>query len=92
MPCRGIHNLIYARQREAVFWTSVVEVCVVNTYSPFVVLFWDHHYIGQSLEVLHCPGESIMLKVINFGLDDQVAIRVESSHFLSDWLGRGGDI
>ena len=92
MPCRGIHNLIYARQGEAIFGTGVVEVCVVHTYSPFIPLFWNHHYVGQLLGVFHCPDVSIMQKVINLGLDDQVAIRVETSHFLYDRLSRGGDI
>ena len=89
MPCRGIHNLIYVGQREAIFWTGIVEVSVVDTYSPFVLLFRDHHYIGQPLGIFHYPDKSIMKKVINFSLDDQVAIRVKTSHFLSTGLAEG---
>ena len=33
-----------------------------------------------------------MQKVVNLGLDDQVAVWVKASHFLSDRLGRGGNI
>ena len=33
-----------------------------------------------------------MQKVINLGLDDQLAVWVKASHFLSDRLGRGGEV
>ena len=33
-----------------------------------------------------------MQKIINLGLDDQVAVLVKASHFLSDRLSRGGDV
>ena len=58
MSCRGIYNLIYTRRGEAVFRIGIVEVFVVNTYSPFVVFFWDYHYIGQPLGIFYCPNES----------------------------------
>ena len=84
--------MVYAWQGEAIFWTGVVEVHVIHTYSPFVPLLWNHYHIGQPLGVFHCSDKSIMQKIINLCLDDRVVVEVKASHFLSDWLGRGGDI
>ena len=91
MPRRGIHNLIYAGQGEAIFWISIVEVRVVYTHSPFIPLLWNHHYVGQPFGVFYRSDKSIMQKFINLGLDDQVAVWVKASNFLSDQLGRGGN-
>ena len=33
-----------------------------------------------------------MQKLINLGLDDQLAVWVKASHFLSDRLGRSGEV
>ena len=92
MSRRGIHNLIYAGQGEAIFWIGFVEVRVIHTYSPFIPLLWNYHHVGQPFGVFYCYDKSILHKVINLGLDDQVAIWVKASHFLSDRPGRGGDV
>ena len=57
---RSVHNLIYAGQREAVFWIGVIEARVIHTYSPFVPLLWDNHHVGQSFRVLNCSDKSVL--------------------------------
>ena len=88
----SVHNLIYAGQREAFFWTSVVEVRVIHTYSLFVSFLWDNHHVGQPFRVLNCSDKSVLQKIIDLCLDDQLAIWMKTPHFLSDWLGGWGDI
>ena len=43
LPSNGIHNLIYPRQRETIFWACIIEVGVVDAYPPFAFLFGYHH-------------------------------------------------
>ena len=92
MPCRIVYDLIYAGQGESVFWIGVVEVRVVHTYSPFVPLLWDNYHVGQPFRVFNCSDKSVLQKIIDLGLDDQVAIWVKASHFLPDRLGGWGDV
>ena len=92
MPGQSVHNLIYAGQREAVFWTNVVEVRVIHTYSPFVPLLWENHHVGQPFRVFNCSNKSVMQKIIDLGLDDQVEIWVKALHILFDRLGEWGDV
>ena len=47
----GIHQLVYSRHREWIFWASLVLICVIYTYSPFPILFLHYHSIGQPLRV-----------------------------------------
>ena len=89
---QNVHNLIYAGQKEVVFWTGVVEVRVIHTYSPFVLLLWDNHHVGQPFRVLNYSDKSVMQKIIDLGPDDQVAIWMKAPHFLSDRLGGWGDV
>ena len=35
----GIYNLIYSRQTEGVFRVVFVKISVINTHSPFFILF-----------------------------------------------------
>ena len=67
-------------------------VSVINTYSPFVPLLWDNHHVGQLFRVLNCSNKFVLQKIIDLGLDDQVAIWMKAPHFLSDRLGGWGDI
>ena len=92
IPCPTEASLIYAMLREAVFWTGVVEVHVIHTYSPFVPLRWDNHHVGQPFRVFNCSDKSVLQNIIDLGLDDQVAIWVKASHFLSNWLGGWCDV
>ena len=71
---------------------GVVEVRVIHTYSLFVPLLWNNHHVGQPFGVFNYSDKSILQKIIDLGLDDQVAIRVKASHFLSDQLGGWGDV
>ena len=84
--------MVYVGQKEAAFWIGVVEVRVIHTYSPFVPFLWDNHHVGQPFRVFNCFDKSVLKKIIDLGLDDQVAIWVKAPHFLSDRLGGWGDI
>ena len=63
-----------------------------TAYSQFVALLWDNHHVGQPFRVLNYSDKSVLQKIIDLGLDDQVAIWMKAPHFLSDRLGGWGDI
>ena len=44
-----IHQLIYPRKGERIFWTGFIQVREVHTYLPLPVLFLYHHGVGQPL-------------------------------------------
>ena len=46
-----IHQLIYPRKGERIFWTGFVQVCEVHTYPPLPVLLLYHHDVGQPLKI-----------------------------------------
>ena len=81
MPDGSVHDMIYSGQREVVLRACVIEVCIIDTYSPLVPLFWDNHHVGQPILVLNCFDKSIMQKVIDLGLDYQVAVRMKCLTF-----------
>ena len=35
----GVYNLVYPRQNEGVFRAVFVKISVINTHSPFFILF-----------------------------------------------------
>ena len=35
----GVYNLIYSRQTEGVFRAMFVKISIINTHSPFFILF-----------------------------------------------------
>ena len=51
MAHRCIHQLIYLRYREWIFWVSLIQICEVLTHSPFSVILFHHHSIGQLFRV-----------------------------------------
>src|SRR3954469_15383050 len=44
---RSINNLINTGESKRICWTSFVEICVVHTHTPSVVLLKDQHRISQ---------------------------------------------
>ena len=58
-----IHQLIYSRHREGIFWASLILICEVHTYSPFSVLLFHHHSIGQPFRVKDFLDSSYLLEL-----------------------------
>ena len=46
-----IHQLIYPRKGERIFWTDFVQVYEVYTYSPLTVLLLYHYGVNQPLRI-----------------------------------------
>ena len=41
----GVYNLIYLRQTEGVFRAVFVKISVINTHSPFFILFSNENRV-----------------------------------------------
>ena len=41
----GVYNLVYPRQTEGVFRTVFVKISVINTQSPFFILFLNENRV-----------------------------------------------
>jgi hypothetical protein len=41
----GVYNLIYQRQTEGVFREVFVKISVINTHSPFFILFLNENRV-----------------------------------------------
>ena len=37
----GVYNLVYPRQAEGIFGAVFVKISIINTYSPFFILFFE---------------------------------------------------
>ena len=92
MPYRGINDLVYSRQEEAVFWAHFIEVRVVHAYPPCTALLWDDHYIGKPFRVLHLFDKTHTQKIIYLYLNNLMAIRVEMPYLLSNRFHRGDNV
>ena len=53
----SINQLIYLRQREAVFRARLVQVGVVDADAPLATRFLDHHHVGRPVRVVDLPDE-----------------------------------
>ena len=51
MAHRCIHQLIYSRHKEEIFWASLIHIYEVHTHSPFSILLFHHHNICQPFKV-----------------------------------------
>ena len=41
----GVYNLVYPRQAEGVFRVVFVEISIINTHSPFFILFSNENRV-----------------------------------------------
>ena len=41
----GVYNLVYSRQTEGVFRAMFVKISVINTHSPFFILFLNENRV-----------------------------------------------
>ena len=58
-PSSGVNDSVDTRQSERVFRTVFVEVCVVNTHPPLIVVLLENQYrIRQTLGVIDFFDES----------------------------------
>ena len=46
-----IHQLIYSRHKEGIFWASFIQISEVHTHLPFSIPLFYHHIIGQPFKV-----------------------------------------
>ena len=53
----GVDYLVYARQRNVILWTCLVESSIINAHSPFPGLFPDKDGIGELVGVENLPNE-----------------------------------
>ena len=42
----GVYNLVYPRQAERVFRAVFVKISIINTHSPFFILFLNENRIS----------------------------------------------
>ena len=42
----GVYNLVYPRQTEGVFRAVFVKISIINTHSPFFILFLNKNRIS----------------------------------------------
>ena len=41
----GVYNLVYPRQAEGIFGAVFVKISIINTYSPFFILFLNENRV-----------------------------------------------
>ena len=80
----GVHNLIYPRQRETVFWACIVEIGVIDAHSPLPFLFGDHHYICQPIRILNFFNKSSFQQFVNLVPNNLLPVRVKLPNLLLD--------
>ena len=62
----GIYQLVYSRDKEGVFRTSLIEIDEVNTNSPLPILICYYHSVSQLIRIktfLYCPS---LFQLVNF--------------------------
>ena len=74
--------MVYYGKREAVLWTRLVEVRVVNTNSPLPGGLLDQDYVRQSFRVRYLTDETRREKLLHLLVDGLVPLRVESPSLL----------
>ena len=53
MTYSGIHQLVYLRYGERIFWSSLVQICEVHTYPPLSIFLLHNYSISQLFRVEH---------------------------------------
>jgi len=51
MSYRGVHQFVNSKNGEGVFWAGFVQVCKIHAHLPLSIFLFNHHYVGQPLEV-----------------------------------------
>jgi len=84
MAGRGVNQQIYARKRIAVFRASSVEVGVVDTKSPFTIIFTNQNHIRQPSGIVHICDKLCLKELIYFRSNKVIALRVKDTLLLAD--------
>ena len=45
MPNSGVNYLIYSRQRKAILWACVIQVCLINVDSSHSIFLLNYHHV-----------------------------------------------
>ena len=61
----SVDQLINLREREAIFWASLVEVCIVDADPPLAASFLHHYHIGQPLGIAGLSDEPCLEELAN---------------------------
>ena len=90
-PCRGVDNLVDARQREGVLRTSLIDICVINT-QPLLPIRLAHHYrIGQLRRVEHSSHQTRRFQLPDLLCDELLPLQSLLSDLLLDGPRVGAD-
>ena len=84
MACRGVHNEVDPRQKEAVLWARFVYVSEVDTESPLAIFFFDEHDVIQPLRILHLPDRSCLEEFADLLVDGFLPFWCEALSLLLD--------
>ena len=68
-----IHQLVHPRHGKRVFWTGLIQICEVYTYSPLSILLLHHYSIGQPVRVKHLFN-SLSLLMFDYLVLDSIKI------------------
>jgi hypothetical protein len=61
-------------ERERVFWTCLVETCVVDAHPKLPTSLRDHNQVGQSLRVVDLPYEAGVEELPDFLMDEVLSL------------------
>ena len=79
----GVDQQIYAEKEVAVFGAGSVQVRVIDTESPFSIVFANEDHVGQPSRVVHIFDELGLEELVNFCGYKSVALRVENALLLA---------
>ena len=82
MTYNGIHQLVYLRHGERIFWAGLVQICEVHEYPPFSIFLLHNHSIGQPLKVEHLFNSPSLLNFHHLVFDSIRMIFREAPRWL----------
>ena len=80
MAGESIHELVNSGNGEGVFWTCLVEVCIVDANLPLSIGLFDHDDICKPVRIVHFPDE--------LGCEVCIALWIELTVLLYDQFVR----
>ena len=86
MSLRGVYQLIYSWQGEAVFWASLIQIHEVHQHPPFPVCFLYQDNIGQPVWVVDFLDKIGCKQFVYLVYDDFVSFKGKDSSSLLDGL------
>jgi hypothetical protein len=71
--CRGVQDLVDARQRKRILWAALVEICEVDARPHSPVRLWNYNGVRLPHGVHHLSDHLGLLKLPHF-LDDEIML------------------